>query len=148
MFWLMQATIHEAKTYLSRLIQKAVDGEEVIISKRDRPLVKLVPISDGALPLRFGALADVVISMDDTNDAIALAGQLVSAGIVPAKAASDSLHIAVASIHEIDYLVTWNFKHIANPFLRDRLRNAVNQAGFELPVMCSPEELLQNDEDN
>lgn len=83
-----------------------------------------------------------------TNDAIALAGQLVSAGIVPAKAASDSLHIAVASIHEIDYLVTWNFKHIANPFLRDRLRNTVNQAGYELPVMCSPEELLQNDEDN
>lgn len=64
----MQATIHEAKTHLSRLIQKAVDGEEVIIAKRDRPLVKLVPILDSSRPLRFGALADVVLCMDDTFD--------------------------------------------------------------------------------
>ncbi|MFT5471341.1 MAG: hypothetical protein ACI8UO_006474 [Verrucomicrobiales bacterium] len=82
------------------------------------------------------------------DEAISLAGNLVSAGIVPQKASSDSIHIAVASVHAIDYLVTWNFKHIANPFLRDRLRSAVEEAGFELPVMCSPEELLQNDEDD
>jgi len=49
----------------------------------------------------------------------------------------------------MDYLVTWNFKHIANPFIRDRLRRAIAVAGFDLPVMCSPEELLQsNDEDD
>ncbi len=83
-----------------------------------------------------------------TDEAISLAGTLVSTGIVPQKAASDALHIAVASAHRIDYLVTWNFKHIANPFLRDRLRAAVTEAGFEMPVMCSPEELLQNDEDD
>jgi hypothetical protein len=78
-----------------------------------------------------------------------LALSLVASGIIPAKAAPDALHIAVASVHRIDYLVTWNFKHIANPFIRDRLRSAVTAAGFELPVMCSPDELLQNeDEDN
>ena len=83
-----------------------------------------------------------------SDEAIELARILLESGIVPAKAAPDALHIAVASFHRIDYLVTWNFKHIANPFLRDRLRNAVSLAGFELPVMCSPEELLQNDEDD
>lgn len=77
-----------------------------------------------------------------------LAASLVSAGIVPSKAASDAIHIAVSSVHRIEYLVTWNFKHIANPFIRDRLRLAVSNAGFELPVMCSPEELLQNEDED
>ena len=83
-----------------------------------------------------------------TDDVIALASKLVTSGLIPAKASSDAIHIAVASAHGIDYLVTWNFKHIANPFSRDRLRAAVAAEGFKLPVMCSPDELLQNDEDN
>lgn len=82
------------------------------------------------------------------DEAVGLVRRLLDSGIVPAKAASDAVHIAVASAHRIGYLVTWNFKHIANPFLRDRLRQAVGDAGFELPVMCSPEELLQNNEDD
>lgn len=77
-----------------------------------------------------------------------LAQSLVASGIVPARAASDALHIAVASVHRMDYLVTWNFKHIANPFIRDRLRSAVASAGFELPVMCSPDDLLQNEDED
>jgi hypothetical protein len=80
--------------------------------------------------------------------AIGLVQSLLNTGIVPAKAAADAIHIAVASAHHIGYLVTWNFKHIANPFLRDRLRIAVRAAGFELPIMCSPEELLQTNEDD
>ncbi len=80
------------------------------------------------------------------DEALDLARDLLISGLVPQKAASDVLHIAVASVHRIDYLLTWNFKHIANPFLRDRLRSAVEKAGFRLPVMCNPEELLQNDE--
>lgn len=62
--------------------------------------------------------------------------------------ASDAVHIAVASVHEMNYIVTWNFKHIANPYTRDRLRAVVADAGFRLPVMCSPEELIQYDEDS
>lgn len=82
------------------------------------------------------------------DEGLELARRLVATGIVPQKAASDALHIAVASVHRMDYLVTWNFKHIANPFIRDRLRGAVEMAGFQLPVMCSPEELLQNDDED
>ena len=48
----------------------------------------------------------------------------------------------------MDYLVTWNFKHIANPFIRNRLRKVVHEFGFDLPVLCSPDELLQYNEDN
>ena len=82
------------------------------------------------------------------DEGLNLAQQLVESGIVPPKAASDALHIAVASVHRIDYLVTWSFKHIANPFIRDRLRLAVASAGFDLPVMCSPDELLQNEDED
>lgn len=82
------------------------------------------------------------------DEGLELARRLVATGIVPQKAASDALHIAVASVHRMDYLVTWNFKHIANPFIRDRLRGAVERSGFQLPVMCSPEELLQNDDED
>lgn len=82
------------------------------------------------------------------DEGLDLARHLVESRIVPAKADSDAIHIAIASIHQIDFFVTWNFKHIANPLIRDRLRNAVAKAGFELPVMCSPEELLANDDED
>ena len=82
-----------------------------------------------------------------TEEVGELAQNLIQAGLVPEKAASDAVHIAVASLHGMNYIVTWNFKHIANPYTRDRLRAVVADAGFHLPVMCSPEELIQYDED-
>jgi predicted nucleic acid-binding protein len=103
---------------------------------------------DGEMASDRQALLAAVRLLPVTDEVIALASVLVSSGLVPASAASDAMHIAVASVHCIDYLVTWNFKHIANPFSRDRLRLAVADAGFELPVMCSPDELLQNNEDD
>jgi predicted nucleic acid-binding protein len=86
--------------------------------------------------------------LEITDNAGFLAEKLVSGGLIPAKAASDAIHIAVASAHKMDYLVTWNFKHIANPFMRDRLRKMVSDEGYHLPVLCSPDELLEYDEDN
>jgi hypothetical protein len=80
--------------------------------------------------------------------AASLASQLVSKRVIPASAGSDAVHIAVASVHATDFLVTWNFRHIANPFLRDRLRRAVADFGAVLPVICTPEELLQDHEND
>ena len=93
-------------------------------------------------------LLDDIQPLRMTEQAIKLASELVTRGIIPAKAASDSIHIAIASTHAIDYLVTWNFKHIANPFLRERLQKVVSEFGFRLPIMCSPDELLENDEND
>jgi hypothetical protein len=94
------------------------------------------------------ALLRKATRLDITDEVGLLAQRLVAGGLIPDKAASDAIHIAVASVHKMDYLVTWNFKHIANPFIRDRLRNAVHESGFHLPVLCSPDELLQYNEDN
>lgn len=79
-----------------------------------------------------------------SENSIQLAAKLIAEGLVPAKVASDALHIALASVNEMNYLVTWNFKHISNPHLRDRLRKTIAAEGFNMPVMCCPEELNQN----
>lgn len=63
-----QVTIHEAKTQLSKLIQMALDGEEVIIAKRDKPLVKLVVIPEAKPQRRLGGAADVILRMADDFD--------------------------------------------------------------------------------
>jgi len=61
-------TIHEAKTHLSQLIQRALDGEEIIIAKRDQPLVRLEVIRDKKPERRFGGLKHLLIRMDDSFD--------------------------------------------------------------------------------
>lgn len=98
---------------------------------------------------RLALIREVAI-LDVTEEAGALARRLLASQIIPAKAASDEVHIAVASVQAMDFLVTWNFKHIANPYIRARLRKAVAAFGAELPVICTPEELLkdENDEQN
>ena len=81
-----------------------------------------------------------------TDEAADLARMLVSAGLVPVIATPDAVRIALASVHQIDFLVTWNFKHIANPHIRERMRTKINDSGYRMPVMCSPAELLNDDE--
>lgn len=94
------------------------------------------------------SLLEKVTQLEITDEVGILAQKLVTSGLIPDKASSDAIHIAVASIHRMDYLVTWNFKHIANPFTRERLQSIIYESGLHLPVMCSPDELLQNYEDN
>lgn len=77
-----------------------------------------------------------------TEESYQLAENLVIKGIIPAKAAEDSLHIAIATIHSLDYLLTWNCKHIANPELQRRIMDYLSEKGQFLPFICTPEELL------
>ena len=58
------------------------------------------------------------------------------------KAATDAAHIALAAIHGIDYLMTWNCKHIANATIFEAIREICFQKGYACPVICTPEELL------
>ena len=75
-----------------------------------------------------------------------LGRKLVASGLAPAVASPDAVHVALASVHGIDFLVTWNCKHIANPQTRERTRTTINDSGHRMPVMCSSEELLNDDE--
>ncbi len=71
-----------------------------------------------------------------------LARQLTSSGGIPSEAPEDAVHVAFAVIHGMDYLVTWNCKHIANAQIRNNLSATCFAAGYQLPVICTPEELL------
>ncbi|MEM6646203.1 MAG: hypothetical protein AAF730_08115 [Bacteroidota bacterium] len=78
---------------------------------------------------------------------IALAKALLEPGPIPVKAATDATHIAVATVMGADYLLTWNFKHLANAALRKRINAICRTEGFDPPVICTPEDLLMNDAD-
>lgn len=71
-----------------------------------------------------------------------LATALISDGVIPSQYPEDALHIAVAAIHGIDVIVTWNFKHINNPATRYQVRESVERHGYSCPEMCSPDEFL------
>ena len=91
---------------------------------------------------RVAALRDVVL-LDLTPDATRLAAELIRGGGVPAKARIDALHIGVASVHGMDYLVTWNCTHIAHATMRARIEAICRGAGFDPPVICTPLELVK-----
>jgi hypothetical protein len=71
-----------------------------------------------------------------------LAGKLVDKGPIPQKASVDALHIAIATVNGMDYLLTWNCKHIANAEMQTAVINVCRAAGYEPPVICTPEELM------
>ena len=62
---MIQVTIHEAKTHLSRLIKQALSGEEVIIAKGKTPLVKISPLPDVKIKRKIGTQKNLIIMMDD-----------------------------------------------------------------------------------
>ena len=71
-----------------------------------------------------------------------LASQFLSKSNLPAKAADDALHIAAATVYGLDYLLTWNCKHIANAQIQKKLLQISFDAGYELPTICTPYELM------
>jgi predicted nucleic acid-binding protein len=76
-------------------------------------------------------------------EALILARALVAEGVVPPRAAEDALHIAVAAIHGMDYMATWNCKHIANAVTRNAVIEVCRSLGYEPPVICTLEELME-----
>ena len=83
----------------------------------------------------------------DLNDQVeALAAKLIGSGILPATAIRDASHLAAAGVHGMNFLLTWNCKHIANPFLADRLHSCFSAVGVHLPVICTPEQFFTDDD--
>jgi len=81
--------------------------------------------------------------LDVSEEAESLAAQLLTAAAVPEKAKTDALHIAVATVHGIDYLLTWNCKHIANATMRAKIEAICRAFGYEPPIICTPLELME-----
>ena len=71
-----------------------------------------------------------------------LAQELIRHVGLPVKAAVDAIHIATAALNKIDYLLTWNCKHIANPAFRRKIEDVLDAASLCSPVICTPQEIL------
>ena len=90
---------------------------------------------------RLEALTEIPI-LAMTDAVLALSKALVQEGAIPAKALDDSLHIAISAVHGIDYLLTWNCRHIDNAETKPVIRGICVVNGYECPEICTPQELM------
>jgi hypothetical protein len=84
-----------------------------------------------------------MLVLETTAEALELAKELLQAEALPAKAASDALHIAVAASQAVPFLLTWNCCHLANAVMRPVIEAVCKTKGFNAPIICTPEELLE-----
>ena len=82
------------------------------------------------------------IALLDLTPAVeGLAAAILDSGLLPPDALRDAAHIAVASVHDVHILLTWNCRHIANATILRELEELVDAHAYRLPVICTPEEL-------
>jgi hypothetical protein len=80
-------------------------------------------------------------------DAEALTAAIIEAGVLPEKAVRDAAHIALATVHGVQYLLTWNCRHLANAQISRRVSRICSEHGFVMPAICTPEELFEETDD-
>ena len=82
--------------------------------------------------------------LDPFPEADILAQKLLDAGAVPQNSLTDAQHIAIATVHSIEYLVSWNHKHIVNEHKREHINQVCQTAGFQPITICTPIALMEN----
>jgi predicted nucleic acid-binding protein len=107
------------------VLEEAAAGDQVAARRRTRLLGRLPQV----------AITDSVSRIAET---------LVQHGAIPRVAEVDAVHVALAAVHGLDYLLTWNCKHIANATKRVEIEELCREEGFEPPVICTPEELMED----
>ena len=110
-------------------------------------IVEASAVNSEAARRRLEALQGIA-KLPIDQEVQALADRLVSQGGVPAGAEADALHIAVAAVHRMDYLLTWNFRHIDNAATKPIIRFICADAGYSCPEICAPMELLPEGEND
>ncbi len=96
---------------------------------------------------RIEAVKDIPVLLVD-DSARRLAKELVSRTPLPETARADSWHIATATVNGMDYLLTWNCRHIANATLRNTMATICEEAGYRMPIICTPLELIEEHKDD
>ena len=82
-----------------------------------------------------------ISSLDISTEAQQLAECLISSKAIPENSPEDALHIGIAAANGIDFLLTWNFKHINNAQTKAIIEEIIEQHDLVCPILCSPEEL-------
>ena len=90
---------------------------------------------------------DGIPVLDPLSDADEIVLTLIDRLSLPARALMDAAHIAICIVHGIDYLLTWNCTHIANATFQPIIYDVCDDFGFSMPVICTPDQLMGNDND-
>ncbi|MBC8453897.1 type II toxin-antitoxin system VapC family toxin [PVC group bacterium] len=117
--------LSEFETYISALVYEEASVGDANAAQKRLDAIKPFPVLD----------------IDDESQV--LAETLLGGNAIPEEYPEDAMHIAIAAINGINVLVTWNFTHINNPFKRMMIRQIVENAGYQCPEICSPDELME-----
>ena len=123
-YWWTTQRAHFELCISARVFQECQKGDSLQVQKRIALLeeTKLLPLNE---------------------EIMELAEHLLAPGCVPSVAASDAIHIAAATIHDCEYLLTWNFRHIANARIRRNAERIIENYGYQPPIICTPDELSE-----
>ena len=110
--------------FISELVIAEVGSGDLIAAEKRLSIVKNIPV------------------LEATENSTILAKALIAQDAVPESSAEDAIHISIAAVQHIDFLLTWNFKHINNANTRDKISEVIVRLDYKCPVLCSPEELI------
>jgi hypothetical protein len=102
--------------------------------------------SDDAARRRLEALSGIPL-LAITEPVVTLSKALLRDGALPSKAQDDALHMAVSAVHGVDYLLTWNCRHLDNAETKPIMRTVCSLQGHTSPEICTPQELMGVAED-
>ncbi len=123
-----------------QLWNEHLDDFELIVS--DIVISEIRQGDEKEVQLRLKAVADFT-RLDMSSQANALAQYLVDTGAVPQNSPQDAQHIAIAAVDNLDYLISWNFKHIVNEAKREHISQVCRAAGFQPTNVCTPINLIE-----
>lgn len=87
-----------------------------------------------------------ILHLEETQEAIALTDKYLESGILKQKSLNDCRHLAIASVHECDYIVSWNFEHFVNVKTKNMVRGVNQLCGYRQPEIVAPPELLDEED--
>jgi len=97
---------------------------------------------DPAIAAQRLNLLQSLMLLELTEEAFELSQAFLGQSNLPPKASNDALHMALATVYGLDYLLTWNCKHMANAQIQRKLTQISSNLGYTLPVICTPYELI------
>ena len=111
---------------ISRIVRAEIQRGDVTASQQRLEVV---------LPLRV---------LEISPEVNMLTQELLDAGAVPRNSEPDALHIAIATVHSVEYLVSWNHKHIVNEHKREHINEVCQKTGFQPTIICTPIQLMED----
>ncbi len=119
-----KARLKDFDIFVSDVVQLEAGAGDAIPAKKRLALLKPFPV------------------LEATAESRELTVALLGSGLLPAKALRDAAHLAIAATNGMHFLLTWNFRHIANAEILENVEAVCEQRGLKCPVVCTPDELM------